>query len=204
MKLTTWECRMEVKKVIHDMLNFFLNVLNQHDFYFFQRLWWKMESLWVMESLSTNPGKRQKSRNDISTVTKFLMNPWGSPIASQGSQPLPSVLGWWVNLWVNIVKILICTVEVQVEIKRMNEKKSTYYMIYSTVCNNKQYYVSFVKKKCKSWLKLWIHSSMYKLQDNPAEIVSKPSLLPDPVHPCKELLCNPLVQRLTSQHPTCK
>nr|XP_011451002.2 ribonucleoprotein PTB-binding 1 isoform X2 [Crassostrea gigas] len=38
--------------------------------------------------------------------------------------------------------------------------------------------------------------------DNPAEVVSKPSLLPDPVHPCKELLCNPLVQRLTSQHPT--
>ncbi|XP_048763159.2 ribonucleoprotein PTB-binding 1-like [Ostrea edulis] len=38
--------------------------------------------------------------------------------------------------------------------------------------------------------------------DNPAETVCKPSLLPDPVHPCKELLCNPLVQRLASQHPT--
>ncbi|XP_062618535.1 ribonucleoprotein PTB-binding 1-like isoform X1 [Saccostrea cucullata] len=38
--------------------------------------------------------------------------------------------------------------------------------------------------------------------DNPADNVCKPSLLPDPVHPCKELLCNPLVQRLTSQHPT--
>lgn len=91
------ECRMEKKKVIHDKLNFFLKVIKMI-FIFVQRLWWKMESLWVMESLSTNHGKRQKSRSDIWTVTKFLMYPWGSPIVSQGSRPLPSVLGWWVNL----------------------------------------------------------------------------------------------------------